>query len=195
WSTRKSKANFFRVMGALGGLIGAVGEGGFGVVYSGILEDERKVAVKVLKQDDRQGNREFLAEVEMLSRLNHRHLVKLFVLCTDDHFRCLVYELVLNGSVESHLHSADKTAPLSWCARMKIALGAARGLAYLHEDLSPRVIHRDFKASNILLENDFTLKVSDFGLAKTALDGHKHVSTHVMGTFGIRFDRPSSGEK
>ncbi|GKC27081.1 receptor-like serine/threonine-protein kinase ALE2 [Tanacetum coccineum] len=161
-----------------------LGEGGFGVVYNGILEDERKVAVKVLKRDDRQGSREFLAEVEMLSRLHHRNLVKLFGICTDDHFRCLVYELVPNGSVESHLHGADKTAPLSWCARMKIALGAARGLAYLHEDSSPRVIHRDFKGSNILLENDFTPKVSDFGLARTALDGHKHISTHVMGTFG-----------
>lgn len=161
-----------------------LGEGGFGVVYSGVLEDERKVAVKVLKRDDRQGSREFLAEVEMLSRLHHRNLVKLFGICTDDHFRCLVYELVPNGSVESHLHGADKIAPLNWCARMKIALGAARGLAYLHEDSSPRVIHRDFKSSNILLENDFTPKVSDFGLARTALDGHKHISTHVMGTFG-----------
>lgn len=161
-----------------------LGEGGFGVVYRGVLEDERKVAVKVLKRDDRQGSREFLAEVEMLSRLHHRNLVKLFGICTDDHFRCLVYELVPNGSVESHLHGADKIASLSWCARMKIALGAARGLAYLHEDSSPRVIHRDFKSSNILLENDFTPKVSDFGLARTALDGHKHISTHVMGTFG-----------
>lgn len=76
-------------------------------------------------------------------------------------------------------------APLDWCARMKIALGSARGLAYLHEDSSPRVIHRDFKSSNILLEDDFTPKVSDFGLAKTALDEeNKHISTHVMGTFG-----------
>lgn len=161
-----------------------LGEGGFGIVYSGVLEDGRKVAVKVLKRDDRQGSREFLAEVEMLSRLHHRNLVKLFGICTDDHFRCLVYELVPNGSVESHLHGPDKIAPLNWCARMKIALGAARGLAYLHEDSSPRVIHRDFKSSNILLENDFTPKVSDFGLARTALDGHKHISTHVMGTFG-----------
>nr|XP_043615240.1 receptor-like serine/threonine-protein kinase ALE2 isoform X2 [Erigeron canadensis] len=161
-----------------------LGEGGFGVVYSGVLEDERNVAVKVLKRDDRQGSREFLAEVEMLSRLHHRNLVKLFGICTDAHFRCLVYELVPNGSVESHLHGIDKIVPLNWCARMKIALGAARGLAYLHEDSSPRVIHRDFKASNILLEKDFTPKVSDFGLARTALDGHKHISTHVMGTFG-----------
>lgn len=88
------------------------------------------------------------------------------------------------------LHSGiDKEiAPLDWCARMKIALGSARGLAYLHEDSSPRVIHRDFKSSNILLEHDFTPKVSDFGLAKAALDEEsKHISTHVMGTFGYAF--------
>ncbi|PRQ46846.1 putative protein kinase RLK-Pelle-Extensin family [Rosa chinensis] len=162
-----------------------LGEGGFGLVYSGDLEDGTKVAVKVLKRDDQQGGREFLAEVEMLSRLHHRNLVKLIGICVEEH-RCLVYELIPNGSVESHLHGIDKeTAPLSWGPRMKIALGAARGLAYLHEDSSPRVIHRDFKSSNILLENDFTPKVSDFGLARTALDEeNRHISTRVMGTFG-----------
>lgn len=86
------------------------------------------------------------------------------------------------------LAGIDKeTAPLDWAARMKIALGAARGLAYLHEDSSPRVIHRDFKSSNILLEHDFTPKVSDFGLARTALDEEsRHISTRVMGTFGYK---------
>ncbi|KAL6496957.1 hypothetical protein OROGR_028886 [Orobanche gracilis] len=163
-----------------------VGEGGFGLVYGGILDDGRKVAVKVLKRDDHQGGREFLAEVEMLGRLHHRNLVKLIGICAEDQCRCLVYELVPNGSVESHLHGADKeNAPLDWCSRMKIALGAARGLAYLHEDSSPHVIHRDFKSSNILLEYDYTPKVSDFGLARAATDeGNKHISTHVMGTFG-----------
>ncbi|XP_077210601.1 protein kinase superfamily protein isoform X3 [Tasmannia lanceolata] len=163
-----------------------LGEGGFGRVYSGILEDGTKVAVKVLKRDDQQGGREFLAEVEMLSRLHHRNLVKLIGICIEEHSRCLVYELIPNGSVESHLHGVDKeTAPLDWSARMKIALGSARGLAYLHEDSSPRVIHRDFKSSNILLEHDFTPKVSDFGLARTALEGgNEHISTRVMGTFG-----------
>jgi serine/threonine protein kinase len=164
-----------------------LGEGGFGLVYGGVLDDEREVAVKVLKRDDRQGGREFLAEVEMLSRLHHRNLVKLIGICTEEHCRCLVYELVPNGSVESHLHGVDKDkVPLDWCVRMKIALGAARGLAYLHEDSSPRVIHRDFKSSNILLEIDFTPKVSDFGLARSALEDEnkQHISTHVMGTFG-----------
>ncbi|CAL1414010.1 unnamed protein product [Linum trigynum] len=163
-----------------------LGEGGFGRVYSGVLEDGTEVAVKVLKRDDQQSGREFLAEVEMLSRLHHRNLVKLIGICTEEHARCLVYELVPNGSVESHLHGDDKeSTPLDWDVRIKIALGAARGLAYLHEDSSPRVIHRDFKASNILLESDFTPKVSDFGLARSALDEEtSHISTRVMGTFG-----------
>ncbi|KAK2987541.1 hypothetical protein RJ640_021595, partial [Escallonia rubra] len=163
-----------------------LGEGGFGRVYSGVLEDGTKVAVKVLKRHDQQGGREFLAEVEMLSRLHHRNLVKLIGICTEDRSRCLVYELIPNGSVESHLHGVEKeTSLLDWGSRMKIALGAARGLAYLHEDSSPRVIHRDFKSSNILLEDDFTPKVSDFGLARTALDEEsRHISTRVMGTFG-----------
>lgn len=165
---------------------GILGEGGFGCVYHGTLEDGTSVAVKVLKREDQQGGREFLAEVEMLSRLHHRNLVKLIGICVDERMRSLVYELVPNGSVDSHLHGADKeAAPLDWASRLKVALGAARGLAYLHEDSSPRVIHRDFKSSNILLENDFTPKVSDFGLARTALDEeNRHISTRVMGTFG-----------
>ncbi|GFP93201.1 receptor-like serine/threonine-protein kinase ale2 [Phtheirospermum japonicum] len=163
-----------------------VGEGGFGRVYSGVLEDGTKAAVKILKRYDQQGSREFLAEVEMLSRLHHRNLVKLIGICVEHRTRCLVYELIPNGSVESHLHGCDKErSPLDWSARLKIALGSARALAYLHEDSSPRVIHRDFKASNILLEEDFTPKVSDFGLARTGLDEeNRHVSTRVMGTFG-----------
>ncbi|EOA12814.1 hypothetical protein CARUB_v10025774mg [Capsella rubella] len=164
-----------------------LGEGGFGRVYEGVFDDGTKVAVKVLKRDDQQGSREFLAEVEMLSRLHHRNLVNLIGICIEDRNRSLVYELIPNGSVESHLHGIDKeSSPLDWDARLKIALGAARGLAYLHEDSSPRVIHRDFKSSNILLEHDFTPKVSDFGLARNALDDedNRHISTRVMGTFG-----------
>ncbi|KAF7119718.1 hypothetical protein RHSIM_Rhsim13G0041400 [Rhododendron simsii] len=163
-----------------------LGEGGFGRVFHGILEDRTEVAVKLLTRDNQNGDREFIAEVEMLSRLHHRNLVKLIGICVEDHTRCLVYELVPNGSVESHLHGADKrSGPLDWDARLKIALGAARGLAYLHEDSNPRVIHRDFKASNVLLEDDFTPKVSDFGLAREATEGSHHISTRVMGTFGF----------
>ncbi|KAK7284187.1 hypothetical protein RJT34_18928 [Clitoria ternatea] len=162
-----------------------LGEGGFGRVYSGTLEDGAEVAVKLLTRDNQNGDREFIAEVEMLSRLHHRNLVKLIGICIEGRRRCLVYELVHNGSVESHLHGDDKIkGTLDWEARMKIALGAARGLAYLHEDSNPRVIHRDFKASNVLLEDDFTPKVSDFGLAREATEGSNHISTRVMGTFG-----------
>ncbi|XP_040952408.1 receptor-like serine/threonine-protein kinase ALE2 isoform X1 [Gossypium hirsutum] len=162
-----------------------LGEGGFGRVYGGVMEDGSEVAVKLLTRDSQNRDREFIAEVEMLSRLHHRNLVKLVGICIEGHIRCLVYELVPNGSVESHLHGVDKDErPLDWDARLKIALGAARGLAYLHEDSNPRVIHRDFKASNVLLENDFTPKVSDFGLAREATEGSQHISTRVMGTFG-----------
>ncbi|XP_012085196.1 receptor-like serine/threonine-protein kinase ALE2 isoform X3 [Jatropha curcas] len=162
-----------------------LGEGGFGRVYHGTMEDGSEVAVKLLTRDNQNGDREFIAEVEMLSRLHHCNLVKLIGICIEGRIRCLVYELVRNGSVESHLHGPDKRkGPLDWDARLKIALGAARGLAYLHEDSNPRVIHRDFKASNVLLEEDFTPKVSDFGLAREATEGSNHISTRVMGTFG-----------
>ncbi|XP_074268452.1 receptor-like serine/threonine-protein kinase ALE2 isoform X1 [Silene latifolia] len=162
-----------------------LGEGGFGRVYHGVLEDGVEVAVKLLTKDDQNGDREFIAEVELLSRLHHRNLVKLIGICIEGHRRCLVYEVVHNGSVDSHLHGVDmEKGPLDWDARLKIALGAARGLAYLHEDSNPRVIHRDFKASNVLLEEDFTPKVSDFGLAREATQGSQHISTRVMGTFG-----------
>jgi hypothetical protein len=157
-----------------------LGEGGFGRVYQGSMEDGTEVAVKLLTRDNQNRDREFIAEVEMLSRLHHRNLVKLIGICIEGRTRCLIYELVHNGSVESHLHEGT----LDWDARLKIALGAARGLAYLHEDSNPRVIHRDFKASNVLLEDDFTPKVSDFGLAREATEGSQHISTRVMGTFG-----------
>ncbi|KAJ3672093.1 hypothetical protein LUZ60_006814 [Juncus effusus] len=166
-----------------------LGQGGFGKVFRGILPEgsggSAEVAVKLLTREGRGGDREFVAEVEMLSRLHHRNLVKLVGICIEGRKRCLVYELIRNGSVDSHLHGADKKKGLlDWDARMKIALGAARGLAYLHEDSNPRVIHRDFKASNILLEDDFTPKVTDFGLAREAPEGTHHISTRVMGTFG-----------
>ncbi|CAN6235585.1 unnamed protein product [Urochloa humidicola] len=162
-----------------------IGEGGYGRVYRGLIEDGVEVAVKLLTRKHQNRDREFIAEVEMLSRLHHRNLVKLIGICIERSTRCLVFELVPNGSVESHLHGSDKIyGPLDFDTRMKIALGAARGLAYLHEDANPHVIHRDFKASNVLLENDFTPKVADFGLAKEASDGMEHISTQVMGTFG-----------
>lgn len=168
-------------------LASVLGEGGFGRVYKGVLKDGTAVAIKRLTGGS-QGDREFLVEVEMLSRLHHRNLVKLvgYYTSRDSSQHLLCYELIPNGSLEAWLHGplgADQ--PLQWDIRMKIALDAARGLAYLHEDSQPSVIHRDFKASNILIENDFHAKVADFGLAKQAPEGQiNYVATRVMGTFG-----------
>ncbi|XP_031486619.1 proline-rich receptor-like protein kinase PERK15 isoform X2 [Nymphaea colorata] len=165
-----------------------LGEGGFGRVFKGILSDGTAVAIKKLSSGGHQGDKEFLVEVEMLSRLHHRNLVKLvgYYSSRDSSQHLLCYELVPNGSLESWLHGPrGANCPLDWDTRMRIALDAARGLAYLHEDSQPCVIHRDFKASNILLENNFHAKVSDFGLAKQAPEGRgNYLSTRVMGTFG-----------
>ncbi|XP_020234827.1 probable serine/threonine-protein kinase PBL21 isoform X2 [Cajanus cajan] len=165
-----------------------LGEGGFGRVFKGILNDGTPVAIKRLTSGGQQGDKEFLVEVEMLSRLHHRNLVKLvgYYSNRDSSQNLLCYELVPNGSLEAWLHGPlGISCPLDWDTRMKIALDAARGLSYLHEDSQPCVIHRDFKASNILLENNFHAKVADFGLAKQAPEGRSnYLSTRVMGTFG-----------
>ncbi|KAI5599136.1 hypothetical protein BDE02_02G177800 [Populus trichocarpa] len=165
-----------------------LGEGGFGRVYKGVLSDGTAVAIKRLTSGGQQGGKEFLVEVEMLSRLHHRNLVKLvgYYSSRDSSQNLLCYELVPNGSLEAWLHGPlGANCRLDWDTRMKIALDAARGLAYLHEDSQPCVIHRDFKASNILLEKNFHAKVSDFGLAKQAPEGRaNYLSTRVMGTFG-----------
>ncbi|KAG5078811.1 hypothetical protein AAZX31_02G011100 [Glycine max] len=165
-----------------------LGEGGFGRVYKGVLNDGTAVAIKRLTSGGQQGDKEFLVEVEMLSRLHHRNLVKLvgYYSNRDSSQNLLCYELVPNGSLEAWLHGPlGINCPLDWDTRMKIALDAARGLAYMHEDSQPCVIHRDFKASNILLENNFHAKVADFGLAKQAPEGRaNYLSTRVMGTFG-----------
>ncbi|CAI0422648.1 unnamed protein product, partial [Linum tenue] len=163
-----------------------LGEGGFGKVFKGVLSDGTAVAIKRLTSGGQQGGKEFLVEVEMLSRLHHRNLVKLvgYYSSRDSSQNLLCYELVPNGSLESWLHG-NLLSLHDWDTRMKIALDAARGLAYLHEDSQPSVIHRDFKASNILLENNFHAKVADFGLAKQAPEGRvNYLSTRVMGTFG-----------
>ncbi|XP_058087271.1 proline-rich receptor-like protein kinase PERK9 isoform X2 [Magnolia sinica] len=160
-----------------------LGEGGFGSVYKGSLPDGREVAVKQLKVGGGQGDREFRAEVEIISRVHHRHLVSLVGYCISEHQRLLVYEYVPNNTLYYHLHGQGSPA-MEWATRLKVAAGAARGIAYLHEDCHPRIIHRDIKSSNILLDNNFDAQVSDFGLAKLALDSFTHVTTRVMGTFG-----------
>ncbi|KAB2625249.1 serine/threonine-protein kinase PBS1-like [Pyrus ussuriensis x Pyrus communis] len=164
-----------------------LGEGGFGRVYKGRLESTGQVvAVKQLDRNGLQGNREFLVEVLMLSLLHHTNLVNLIGYCADGDQRLLVYEFMPLGSLEDHLHDlpSDKE-PLDWNTRMKIAAGAAKGLEYLHDKANPPVIYRDLKSSNILLDEGFHPKLSDFGLAKLGPVGDKtHVSTRVMGTYG-----------
>lgn len=164
-----------------------LGEGGFGRVYKGRLESTGQVvAVKQLDRNGLQGNREFLVEVLMLSLLHHPNLVNLIGYCADGDQRLLVYEFMPLGSLEDHLHDLppDKE-PLDWNTRMKIAAGAAKGLEYLHDKASPPVIYRDLKSSNILLDEGYHPKLSDFGLAKLGPVGDKtHVSTRVMGTYG-----------
>ncbi|KAM1483679.1 hypothetical protein TB2_034960 [Malus domestica] len=164
-----------------------IGEGGFGRVYKGKLDKiEQVVAVKQLDRNGLQGNREFLVEVLMLSLLHHENLVNLIGYCADGDQRLLVYEYMPLGSVEDHLLDLPEgQTPLDWFKRMRIALGAAKGLEYLHDEANPPVIYRDLKSSNILLDADFNAKLSDFGLAKLGPIGDKtHVSSRVMGTYG-----------
>lgn len=168
-----------------------LGGGGFGSVYKGFISEDLReglqsvpVAVKVHDGDNSyQGHREWLAEVIFLGQLSHPNLVKLIGYCCEDEHRVLIYEFMARGSVESNLFS-QVLLPLPWSIRMKIAFGAAKGLAFLHEAEKP-VIYRDFKTSNILLDMDYNAKLSDFGLAKDGPEGDKsHVSTRIMGTYG-----------
>ncbi|XP_031743872.1 probable serine/threonine-protein kinase PBL21 isoform X2 [Cucumis sativus] len=166
--------------------VNLLGEGGFGRVYKGRLESGQIVAVKQLNRDGLQGFQEFIVEVLMLSLLHHPNLVTLIGYCTDGDQRLLVYEFMPMGSLEDHLFDigTDKK-PLSWNTRMKIAVAAARGIEYLHCKANPPVIYRDLKSANILLDNDFNPKLSDFGLAKLGPVGdNTHVSTRIMGTYG-----------
>ncbi|XP_073021948.1 serine/threonine-protein kinase PBL34-like isoform X2 [Primulina eburnea] len=170
-----------------------LGEGGFGCVFKGWIEESGTapvkpgtgltVAVKTLNHDGLQGHNEWLAEVNFLGDLVHPNLVKLIGYCIEDDQRLLVYEFMPRGSLENHLFR--RSLPLPWSIRMKIALGAAKGLTFLHEEAERPVIYRDFKTSNILLDAEYNATLSDFGLAKDAPDeGKTHVSTRVMGTYG-----------
>lgn len=172
-----------------------LGEGGFGKVYKGWLDEKTLsptkagsgmvVAIKKLNSESTQGFQEWQSEVNFLGRLSHPNLVKLLGYCWDDDELLLVYEFMPKGSLENHLFRRNPNIePLSWNTRLKIAIGAARGLAFLH-DSADQVIYRDFKASNILLDGSYIAKISDFGLAKLGPSGgQSHVTTRVMGTYG-----------
>ncbi|KAK8648738.1 hypothetical protein V6N13_129481 [Hibiscus sabdariffa] len=159
-----------------------LGEGGFGPVYKGRLDDGRAIAVKQLSAVSRQGKSQFVTEIATISAVQHRNLVKLYGCCIEAEQRLLVYEYLENKSLDQILFG--KKMNLNWSMRFDICLGVARGLAYLHEESRIRVVHRDVKSSNILLDSDLTPKISDFGLAKLYDDKKTHISTRVAGTIG-----------
>ncbi|XP_015575246.2 probable serine/threonine-protein kinase At1g01540 [Ricinus communis] len=162
-----------------------IGEGGYGIVYRGILDDNTNVAVKNLLNNRGQAEKEFKVEVEAIGRVRHKNLVRLLGYCAEGAHRMLVYEYVDNGNLEQWLHGdVGPCSPLTWEIRMNIILGTAKGLTYLHEGLEPKVVHRDIKSSNILLDRQWNAKVSDFGLAKLLGSERSYVTTRVMGTFG-----------
>ncbi|CAJ1960635.1 unnamed protein product [Sphenostylis stenocarpa] len=166
-----------------------VGQGGYGKVYKGILSDGTVVAIKRAQEGSLQGEKEFLTEISLLSRLHHRNLVSLIGYCDEEGEQMLVYEFMSNGTLRDHL-SVTVKEPLTFAMRLKIALGAAKGLTYLHTEADPPIFHRDVKASNILLDSKFSAKVADFGLSRLApvpdMEGvvPGHVSTVVKGTPG-----------
>ncbi|XP_042050154.1 probable LRR receptor-like serine/threonine-protein kinase At1g06840 [Salvia splendens] len=166
-----------------------IGQGGYGKVYKGTTADGAVVAIKRAQQGSLQGDKEFYTEIEMLSRLHHRNLVSLVGYCDEKDEQMLVYEFMPNGSLHDLL-TAKYTAPLNLETRLHIALGASRGILYLHTEADPPIIHRDIKANNILLDSKWTAKVSDFGISRLAPvsdaigDTAAHISTNVKGTPG-----------
>ncbi|KAL2539345.1 PTI1-like tyrosine-protein kinase [Abeliophyllum distichum] len=162
-----------------------LGEGAFGSVYWGQLWDGSQIAVKRLKSWSDKAEVEFSVEVEVLARVRHKNLLTLRGYCAEGQERLIVYDYMANLSLLSHLHGQHSAeCQLDWNRRMKIAVGAAEGIAYLHHHATSHIIHRDIKASNVLLDGDFQAQVADFGFAKFIPDGATHVTTRVKGTFG-----------
>ncbi|KAK8447335.1 hypothetical protein SEVIR_8G050825v4 [Setaria viridis] len=162
-----------------------IGEGGFGSVFRGVLKDGTVVAVKVLSATSRQGVREFLTELTAISDIKHKNLVTPVGCCAEGSHRILVYKYLENNSLaQTLLGRRYSNIRFNWCARVNISVGVARGLAFLHEEIRPPIIHRDIKASNILLDKDLTPKISDFGLAKLLPPNATYVSIQVAGTLG-----------
>ncbi|CAM8975141.1 unnamed protein product [Rhodiola kirilowii] len=162
-----------------------LGRGGFGIVYKGTLRNGLQVAVKALSVESRQGVHEFMTEINTISNVRHPNLVELVGYCIHDSNRILVYEYVENNSLDRALLGSKSTnIKLDWEKRSAICLGTAQGLAFLHEELVPHIVHRDIKASNILLDKDFNPKIGDFGLAKLFPDDITHISTRIAGTTG-----------
>ncbi|XP_051152097.1 probable LRR receptor-like serine/threonine-protein kinase At1g53420 isoform X2 [Andrographis paniculata] len=162
-----------------------IGEGGFGIVYKGYLPDGTIVAVKQLSSKSRQGNREFVNEIGMISAVQHPHLVKLYGCSVDGDQLLLVYEYMENNSLARALFGPEsQQLHLDWPTRFRICIGVAHGLAYLHGESRIKIVHRDIKATNVLLDKYLNPKISDFGLAKLHEEGNTHMSTRIAGTLG-----------
>lgn len=162
-----------------------IGGGAFGVVYRGSLRDGTQIAIKCLSAESKQGTKEFLTEINMIWNVRHPNLVQLIGCCVEDNNRILVYEYLENNSLANALlGSKSKYVSLDWPTRANICLGTASGLSFLHEEADPPIVHRDIKASNVLLDGNFHPKIGDFGLAKLFPDNVTHVSTRVAGTMG-----------
>ncbi|XP_039162723.1 probable LRR receptor-like serine/threonine-protein kinase At1g53430, partial [Eucalyptus grandis] len=165
--------------------VNKIGEGGFGPVYKGTLLNGTIIAVKQLSSRSKQGNREFLNEIGMISALQHPNLVKLYGCCIEGNQLLLVYEYLENNSLARALFGRDdQQIELDWGTRKKICLGIARGLAYLHVESRLKIVHRDIKAANVLLDKELNAKISDFGLAKLNEEDNTHISTRIAGTIG-----------
>ncbi|KAK8457531.1 hypothetical protein SEVIR_3G200800v4 [Setaria viridis] len=162
-----------------------LGEGGFGPVYKGTLQNGQDIAVKRLSATSQQGQVEMKNEVFLLAKLQHRNLVRLLGCCIEEHERLLVYEFLTNNSLDKILFDPARQQELGWGLRHKIIEGIGRGLLYLHEDSRLTIIHRDLKASNILLDGDMNPKISDFGLAKLFnIESSVGNTSHIAGTYG-----------
>lgn len=161
-----------------------LGEGGFGPVFKGRLEDGREIAVKKLSQNSNQGKKEFEMEAKLLARVQHRNVVNLLGYCTRGAEKLIVYEYISNESLDKFLFKTGRREELDWKRRYDIIGGIARGLLYLHEDSHICIIHRDIKASNILLDDKWAPKIADFGMARLFSEDQTHVNTRVAGTNG-----------
>ena len=177
--------SFQYLQGATNGFENILGQGAFGTVYSGFLtieDEEVEVAVKKLEKVIERGEKEFLTEVQVIALTHHKNLVRLLGYCNEQNHRLLIYELMKNGTLSNFLFGEGERP--SWESRAEIALGIARGLLYLHEECDTQIIHCDIKPQNVLLDNNYTAKIADFGLAKLLMKDQTRTNTNVRGTMG-----------